>query len=363
VKMRSYLFAILFLTFAAPAEAEPQVETLVEGLDHPWSLAFLPDGSMLVTERGGTLRIVRDGHLLEEPVAGVPEVLVAGQGGLFDVVLDPQFEANQTLYLSYAHGEVKANATRVMRATFDGTALTNQQVIFTASPLKGTPHHYGGRMAFFPDGTLLLTTGEGFNYREDAQRLSSELGKLIRITTDGATPDDNPFADANGGKLKIWTYGHRNPQAIVVVPDSGEVYLNEHGPRGGDELNVIQPGLNYGWPVISHGIDYPGSRISPYTEYPNMEQALVYWVPSIAPAGMSYYDGDEFPEWKGDLFVAALAERSIRRLDLENGAVLDQEILFADLGYRMRDVRTGPDGALYLLTDSAEGKLLRVTSE
>lgn len=361
--MRRWLLAIACLSFVASAAAEPQVETLVEGLDHPWSLAFLPDGSMLVTERSGKLRIVRDGQLLDEPVGGVPEVFVAGQGGLFDVVLDPQFESNQTLYISYAHGDFKANATRVMRATFDGATLMNQEVIFTVSPWKSTPHHYGGRMAFHPDGTLLVTTGEGFNYREDAQRLSSELGKLIRINSDGSIPGDNPFVGTSGDKLKIWSYGHRNPQAIVVLPDTGDVYLHEHGPRGGDELNVIHPGLNYGWPVISHGIDYPGSRISPYTEYPDMEQALVYWVPSIAPAGMSYYNGEQFPEWQGDLFVAALVERSIRRIDLDNGVVLDQEILFSDLGFRMRDVRTGPDGALYLLTDSAEGRILRVTPE
>jgi glucose/arabinose dehydrogenase len=227
--------------------------------------------------------------------------------------------------------------------------------------MKSTPHHFGGRMLFLPDKTLLLTTGDGFNYREQAQKLDNLLGKVIRITRDGSVPTNNPFLDQIDSRPEIWSYGHRNPQGLVRDPNTGTVYLHEHGARGGDELNLIEPGLNYGWPAITYGVDYNFAQISPYTELPGMEQPLVYWVPSIAPAGMAYYDDDLFPEWRGDLFVAALAERSIRRLDLEDGRVVDQEVLFTELGQRMRDVRVGPDGALYLLTDSSEGTVLRVT--
>ncbi len=361
--MQLRLGVVALLLCASLARADVRIETIAEGLDFPWSLAFLPDGSMLVTERSGQLRIVRRGVLQSDAIAGVPEVYVAGQGGLFEVILDPDFASNQTLYLSYAHGTKKENATRVMRAVLDGDSLVQQQVIFTVSPWKSTPHHFGARMAFLADGTLLMATGEGFNYREDAQRLSSQLGKVIRINTDGSIPDDNPFMGENDNSAPIWSYGHRNPQGIVVLPGTGDVYLHEHGPRGGDELNIIKPGLNYGWPVTSYGIDYSGARISPYTEYADMVEPIAYWVPSIAPAGMTYYDGELFPEWRGDLFIAALVEKSIRRLELDDGIVVNQEILFDDLNVRMRDVRAGPDGALYLLTDSADGKILRVSPE
>ena len=216
-------------------------------------------------------------------------------------------------------------------------------------------------MAFLPDGTLLVITGDGFNYREQAQERDNLLGKVIRITSDGRIPEDNPYVGDSSKRPEIWSYGHRNPQAIVVDPDTGKVYLHEHGPRGGDELNLIRPGANYGWPAIGYGIDYTYARISPFTELPGMEQPLVYWDPSIAPAGMTYYDGELFPEWHGDLLIAALVEKSIRRVDLENGAVVGQEVLLTELGERIRDVRTGPDGAVYVLTDSAEGRVLRIT--
>lgn len=360
--MRNVLIASL-LMYTTVASAGMRVETIAENLSFPWSLAFLPDGSMLVTERSGRLRVIRDGALVEQAVSGVPDTYVAGQGGLFDVVLDPAFETNRRVYLSYAHGDKRANATRVLAATFDGRSLSNTKVIFTASPMKDTPHHYGGRMAFMADGTLLLAVGDGFNYREEAQRLDNHLGKVVRINSDGKAPADNPYVGSADALPEIWSFGHRNPQAIVVLPKNGAVYLHEHGPRGGDELNLIERGNNYGWPVISHGIDYSGARISPYTEYPGMQQPLVYWVPSIAPAGMSYYDADLFPGWRGDLIIASLAEKSIRRLDLDSGDVIAQEVLFDDLGERMRDVRIGPDGALYLLTDSPRGRVLRITPD
>jgi glucose/arabinose dehydrogenase len=339
-----------------------RIETVAEGLSHPWSIAFLPDGEMLVTERDGYLRSIRDSQLNPVAIRGVPEVYVAGQGGLFDVVIDPDYERNGYIYLSYAYGTRKANATRVARARLEENQLVDLEVIFTVEPAKDTPHHFGGRMVFLPDNTLLVTTGDGFDFREKAQLLDSLLGKIIRINRDGSIPSDNPFVDRSDARPEIWSFGHRNPQAILRDNESDRVYLHEHGPRGGDELNIIEPGKNYGWPVITWGIDYNGAKISPYTEYPGMEQPLVYWVPSIAPGGMDIYYGDEFPDWQGDLFVAALAEKTIRRLDMEDGKVVGQEIMFENLGERMRDVRVGPDGLLYLLTDdSPNGKVLRVS--
>jgi glucose/arabinose dehydrogenase len=340
-----------------------RIETIAEGLSHPWSIAFLPDGEMLVTERDGYLRSIRDDRLNPVAIRGVPEVYVAGQGGLFDVVIDPDYERTGYIYLSYAQGTRKANATQVARARLEENQLVDLEVIFTVEPTKDTPHHFGGRMVFLPDGTLVITTGDGFDFREKAQVLDSLLGKTVRINPDGTIPGDNPFSGTPGARPEILSYGHRNPQAIVLDPETGRIYLHEHGPRGGDELNIIEPGKNYGWPVITWGIDYNGARISPYTEYTGMEQPIVYWVPSIAPAGMDIYYGDVFPEWRGDLFVAALAEKTIRRLDMENGAVVDQEVMFGSLDERMRDVRVGPDGFLYLLTDGANGKVLRVRGD
>ncbi len=359
---RTFLFAFLGL-LATCALADYDVEIVAEGLDFPWSIAFLPDGGMLVSERSGQLRIIRDGELLDAPVAGTPDTYVAGQGGYFDVLLDPDFEPNGVVYLSFAHGDKRKNATRLVRARFDGSSLLDVTTIFTAQPWKDTPHHYGGRMAFLTDGTLLLTTGEGFTYRESAQTLDNHFGKVIRIATDGGIPDDNPFVNRTGALPEIWSYGHRNPQGIVVRGEDDTVLLHEHGPRGGDELNAVEPGRNYGWPAITYGIDYSGATISPYTELPGMEQPLVYWSPSIAPAGMALYDHELFPDWRGNLFIAALAERTVRRLEMRENEVVAQHEMFKDLGERFRDVRVGPDGALYLLTDSPDGKVLRVVPE
>lgn len=360
--MRKPALLLLLAAFGV-ANAAPKVEVVAEGLEYPWSIAFLPGGEMLVTERNGRLRVIENGVLRKEPVAGVPEAYVTGQGGLFDVVPDPAFADNRIIYLSLAYGTASENATRVVRARYDGEALSEQTVLFTATPWKKGASHYGARMAFLPDGTLLVTVGEGFDYRESAQRLDTHLGKVVRIESDGSVPEDNPFVATSGALPEIYSFGHRNPQAILVSAGDGRIYLHEHGPRGGDELNLIEPGLNYGWPVATHGRDYSGARISPYEQYPGMQEPLLYWTPSIAPAGMTLYDGTLFPEWRGDLFVAALAERSIRRLDLEDGAVVSQEVLFEELGERMRDVRTGPDGALYVLTDSMQGRVLRIVPE
>ena len=340
------------------AALDYEVETVAEGLAFPWSLAFLPGGDMLVTEREGRLRTIRGGRLDPAPVAGLPDIYVHGQGGLFDIVLDPDFTANRQVYLSYSRGTRSANHLAVGRARLDGNALSGFELILIGEPDKDTPHHFGGRMAFLADGTLLIVSGDGLDYREQALDLGSLLGKTLRIGPDGSIPRDNPFIDRDGVRPEIWSYGHRNQQGIVATPQG--VYLHEHGPRGGDELNRIEPGNNYGWPAITYGIDYSGSYISPYTRHPGMAQPVLYWTPSIAPAGLAYYDGSAFPEWQGDLFVAALVEQSIRRVDLEDGEVAGQETLFTELGMRLRDVRTSPDGYLYLLTDSAEGSVLRV---
>tara|TARA_R110000824_G_scaffold386283_5_gene581056 strand:- start:18911 stop:20086 length:1176 start_codon:yes stop_codon:yes gene_type:complete len=337
-----------------------QIVPVVEGLDHPWSLTFLPDGSMLIVHLNGRIVLVKDGALSPDPVAGVPPVFFRSQGGLFDAILHPEFETNRLIYLSYAHGDGDANATRVARARFDGASLHDVEVIFEATPLKDTPVHYGGRLLFLPDGTLLITTGDGFDYREKAQMLDNHLGKIVRINDDGSVPADNPFVDRDGALPQIWSYGHRNVQGILYDTQSGRVYAHEHGAQGGDEINVIEPGKNYGWPVITHGIDYSGARVSPFVEYDGMEQPLLHWTPSIAPAGFTLYRGDKFPQWQGDLFVGALAAQHVRRVHLVDGNVDAQEELFGELGQRIREVRTGPDGYLYLLTDKENGSLLRV---
>ena len=347
-------------SLGAEPSADYQIETVAEGLDYPWNAEFLADGTVLVTELSGQLRAIRNGELDPEPISGVPPVYRASQGGFFDVVLHPDFESNRLVYLSYAHGEPGANATRVARAQFDGKALTDLEVIYEVTPLKDTPVHYGGRLAFAPDGKLFLTSGDGFNYREQAQVLSNTLGAIVRLYDDGSIPPDNPFVGQEGVQPEIFSYGHRSPQGLVITAD-GTIYMNEHGPQGGDEINLIEAGKNYGWPVIGYGIDYSGARISPYTEMEGMEQPLKYWVPSIAPASMDLYTGSLFPEWTGDFFIAALVPGDVRRIDMEDGRIVGEEILFAELESRIREVRMAPDGSLYILTDGEDGKVLRVT--
>ena len=368
--MRPWLTAMACALLAcglASAEGNAQqpyrLVTVAEGLSHPWCLAFLPDGDLLVTERSGALRLVRDGALQSQPIDGVPPVYVRSQGGLFDVLPHPDFAANRLLYLSYAHGDARGNATRIARARLDGMALAELTPIFTVQPSKRPPMHYGGRMMFLPDGTLLLATGDGFVHREEAQRLDNLLGKVVRLNDDGSIPADNPFVGA-AGRDEIWTYGHRNPQGLALAPGvAGEpstVYLHEHGPRGGDELNRLEPGRNYGWPLATFGIDYNGAVISPFSEYAGTEQPLLHWTPSIAPAGMAWYGGDLFPHWRGDLFVTSLVFNTIERIDLEDGRVVGQERLFEEIGERLRDIRVGPNGHLYILTDSRQGQIVRV---
>jgi glucose/arabinose dehydrogenase len=342
-RLLTCLFVLGVSTSAAAVEY--RLETFASGLSLPWSIAFLPDGSALVTELGGQLRRIDSSGQVGEAIENVPAVYFAGQGGLFDVLLHPDFSRNGLVYLSYAEGSRKNNGTMIARGKLVENRLEKVEVIYRNAPRKDTPVHYGGRMAFLADGTLLLTTGDGFDYREAAQDVSSGLGKVIRIKDDGSAAYGNPFAESPF----VYSYGHRNPQGLAVSR-SGRIWLHEHGPRGGDELNRIEAGVNYGWPAITYGLDYNGAIISPYTEWEGMAQPEHYWVPSIAPSGLAIYEGDLFPEWKGDLFVGALVNREVRRLDLVNGEVVGEETLFSELDDRIRDVRNGPDGALYILT-------------
>lgn len=347
-------------TIAAPAASAERyaLVPVAEGLNFPWCVAFLPDGGMLVTELGGTLREVSSAGDVGAAISGVPEVYFAGQGGLFDVLLHPRFENNRVLLLSYAAPPSNDNATRVLRAEYRDGALLNQAVIFSLAPRKSTPVHYGGRMAWLPDETLLLTTGDGFDFREAAQDLASGLGKTIRIHTDGSVPADNPFVNQSGALPEIYSYGHRNAQGIAVSKD-GRVYLHEHGARGGDETNLLTPGGNYGWPAVTFGIDYNGARISPYREAPGFIDPIHQWTPSIAPSGLALYEGDRFPDWQGDLFVSALVDEEVRRLDLRGGEVVGEEALFAEIRRRIRDVRVH-DGYLYVVEDGADATIWRV---
>jgi glucose/arabinose dehydrogenase len=356
---------------AAPAPASsldaPAVKTgykvveVAKGLDHPWSMAFLPDGSILVTERAGRLRVIRNGQLVAEPIAGVPPVHTGSQAGLFDIVLHPKFAENNVVYLTYAHGNNAANATRVARATYDGTSLKDLQVIFEANPTKDTNNHFGGRMAFLGDGTFALTLGDGFEYREQAQNKAVHLGKIVRLNEDGSVPQDAPFAAEAGAAKGLYSLGHRNEQGLAFDAVTGRLWETEHGPQGGDELNLIQPGRNYGWPLITYGMDYSGAYVSPYTAKPGLEQPVVQWTPSIAPSGTAVYRGDKFPAWNGDIFVGALAFKHLRRVHMdEQGNAISQEQLLTELGHRIRDVRASPDGYLYVTTDDNDGKVLRL---
>ncbi len=338
-----------------------QIEERAGPFEHPWSFCFLPDGDLLLTERPGTLLRIAANSRSATRIEGVPETYFAGQGGFLDVVIDPGFRDNGLVYLSYADGDRKNNRTAVFRGRLDGDTLVDGAVILKAAADKSTAHHYGGRMVFLEDGTLLLTVGDGFDRRKDAQNLDSHFGKLLRMNRDGSAPQDNPFADRGGAAALILSYGHRNPQGLAVDAESGMLWQHEHGPLGGDEVNLIAAGENYGWPAATRGRDYTGASVSPYVSLDGMQDPKTGWTPSIAPAGLALYRGDLFPAWRGSLFVAALKSRDVRRLTVVDDTVTAEESLFSDLGERIRDVREGPDGALYLLTDGADGRLLRVT--
>jgi len=348
----------------APAAPTSQVtvQTVAEGLDHPWGFEFLPDGRILVTERDGRMRIVSTDGRLSQPVAGVPEVFAQGQGGLLDVALAPDFETSGTIYFSFSEPRRDGNGTAVARARLNADVspprLEDVQVIFHQQPSYDGNVHFGSRIVPTPDGKLFVTLGERFQMRY-AQDLSRHWGKVVRINADGSVPDDNPFVGREGARSEIWSYGHRNPQAAALHPETGELWIVDHGPRGGDEVNVVRKGLNYGWPVINYGRHYTGEEIPKRRE--GMEQPLYYWDPSIAPSGMAFYTADRAPQWRGNLFVGALAGRHLARLVLDGEQVTAEERLLTDLNQRIRDVKQGPDGAIYVATDSARGRILQVT--
>jgi glucose/arabinose dehydrogenase len=340
--------------------ARYQVEIVAEGLATPWDMAFLPDGSALVSERNGGVKWLRNGSLSD--VEGGPEdVFAEGQAGLFDLALSPDFATNGHVYLSYASGTAEANTPALYRARFDNGALMDGETLFRAEPMRSTNAHYGARLAFLPDGTLLMTAGEGFAYREQAQIRTNHLGALLRLNPDGGAPADNPFFEEGGLAAYVYSYGHRNMQGIALDDATGAIWTHEHGPRGGDELNRIVPGDNYGWPIATMGMDYNGARISPFFDHDGFHAPEWVWTPSIAPSGMALYDGDLFDEWQGDLLVSALAGQALHRLDVENGVVVGEERLLSERGQRIRQVLNGPDGAIWLLAESPEGQILRLT--
>jgi len=381
VKSKGGLLAIVLVVAAVSITAQPsraeqtkapaapttrvKVEVIARGLDHPWGLQFLPDGRLIVTERPGRIRIVaRDGKL-SRPLAGVPQVAATGQGGLLDIALAPDFDRSRRIYFSYAEPRGGSNnGTAVARARLAGNPgeerLEGVELIFRQEPAHRGGLHFGSRLAFAPDGKLFVALGERFEMRF-AQDLGRHWGKVVRIDPDGGVPSDNPFVGQEGAKPEIWSWGHRNPQAAAIHPETKALWVVEHGPRGGDEVNIVKRGANYGWPVIGYGIDYSGAKLHESTGKDGMEQPAYYWVPSIAPSGMAFYSGNLFPAWRGNLLVGALAGQALHRLVLDGETVVGEEVLLKDRRARIRDVREGPDGAVWLLADADDGIVLRVS--
>ncbi len=350
----------LGLAHAQPRAASAlRVTPIVQELQNPWGLAFLPDGRALVTERMGRLRLVTPRGETTQ-VGGVPPVWARGQGGLLDVCLHPSFATNQTLFLSYAGQNAEGTATRIARARLTGAGLADVTPIFEAGPRIANNFHFGCRLAFGRDAKLYATVGERFAWRDEAQNLNDLRGKIVRLNDDGSIPADNPFVGRADARPEIFSSGHRNPQGLAVHPQTGALWSHEHGPRGGDEINVLRPGANYGWPKATHGVDYSGAVISEHKSLPGMIDPMFVWVPSIAPSGMAFYTGDAVPAWRGNLFIGALVAQLLVRLELDGERVVREERLLQRQVGRIRDVRQGPDGRLYLLTDANDGALLRV---
>lgn len=363
------IFLFVFL-FVLPAQAQDvfdskqekfRVVTVLEDLEHPWSLAFLPGGDMLVTERPGRLLYVRKGEAKGTAVAGLPEIADYGQGGLLDVLVHPDFTQNRTIFFSYAAGDMLGGLnTEVAKGVLNGPRLENVEVIFRAEPkVRLARQHFGSRLLIGPDDKLYISLGER-GQKEEAQNPANHLGAMIRINQDGSIPEDNPFSGHGVFEEEIFSYGHRNIQGMARRPGTNEIWIHEHGPKGGDEINILEKGANYGWPAVTFGVAYSGLPITDQRSAPGMKDPLLHWTPSIAPSGMMFYKGEKFPEWKGDLFVGALVLTHLRRLELQGGEVTAQEILLEERGERIRDVREGPDGYIYILTDDPYGKLLRL---
>jgi glucose/arabinose dehydrogenase len=354
---------------AAPAPSSPQpkpesdpfkLTVVADGLQHPWGLALMDDGRMLVTERPGRMRLVSKDGKLSEPLGGIPEVIARGQGGLLDVTLSPKFDADKLVYFSYAEPGEGGGGTAVARGKLGTSALENVEVIWRQTPKVNSSNHWGSRILFRPDGTMYVTLGDRFNQRPLVQDLSTTVGKIVRLNADGSIPKDNPFVGKQGAKGEIWSYGHRSTQAAALHPQTNQLWTVEHGARGGDELNHPEAGKNYGWPVITYGIDYSGAKIGEGTEKEGMEQPVYYWDPVIAPSGAIFYTGNAFPDWKGDLFVGSLNPGGLVRLKVEGGKVTKETRYIGSPRQRVRDVQQGPDGLLYIITDSPQGQILRL---
>jgi glucose/arabinose dehydrogenase len=366
--------ATLFL-LGAPALAAPgdvvaevesyqasfAVEVVAEGLDTPWSVAFLPDGRYLVSERPGNLRVVAADGTLSEPLAHGRTIAQGGQAGLFGVAIDPDFAANGMIYFIYAATDGELMWDEIAKGKLDGETLSDVEVIWSADSRTPMPVHFGGRLVFDGNGELFVTLGDRFANMLDAQVTTSHFGKVVHIKTDGTPGTGNPFTGGEDGLADVWSYGHRNQQGAFIHPETGELWTSEHGARGGDELNVVRAGANHGWPVVTYGINYDGKRISPDQEMEGMVDPVWYFQPSIGTSGLAYYNGDAFPRWKGDVFMGGLSGMRLVRLELNGERVLGQELLLSDLQSRIRDVQAGPDGFLYVLTEGPEGRLLRLT--
>ncbi|MDN3517299.1 PQQ-dependent sugar dehydrogenase [Aquisalimonas lutea] len=360
---------LIAILAAAPAVAHAQVyesqqhtfrvTTVTDGLEHPWAVAFLPDGRLLITERPGRLQLVEPDTGERTRVRGVPEVAARGQGGLLDVILHPDYDDNGWLYLSYAAAGDGGAATHVSRARLGDGRLQDRQELLVATPFMDSSKHFGSRMAFDEQGYLYVTSGER-GRRDQAQRLDGHLGKVIRLTDDGQIPADNPFLDHPEARPGLYTTGHRNPQGMARHPETGAIWIHEHGPRGGDEINILEAGENYGWPETTFGREYYGPEIAPDPPVAGYVSPIHHWTPSIAPSGMAFYTGDAFPQWQGDLFVGALAHTHLRRVVLDGDEVVAEEELLDERGQRIRDVAQGPDGLLYVLVDAADAPLLRL---
>jgi glucose/arabinose dehydrogenase len=333
------------------------IDTLATGLFNPWGIAFLPDGRILVTERKGEIRIIKNGQLLEEKIEGVPAVFAQGQGGLLDIKLHPDYASNGWIYLTYSKPGEGGAGTTVARTKLNGNTFTDFQEIFSAQPFTGTGHHFGSRIVFDGAGHIFVSSGER-GTKENSQNLGNHLGKILRLQEDGSVPSDNPFVSTIGAKSEIWSYGHRNPQGMIYDKATGTLWAVEHGPKGGDELNKVEKGKNYGWPVITYGIDYDGSKISDLTTKEGMEQPVRYWVPSIATCGMAQVTSDKYPGWKNNFLVGALALTHVARVEVENNTFIKEEKLLDKVG-RVRAIEQSPDGYLYVVTESP-GMVLKI---
>jgi glucose/arabinose dehydrogenase len=336
-----------------------RVVPYVRGLENPWSIGFLPNGDMLVTEKAGRLRVVRNGVLDPKPISGVPQVLANGQGGLLEVLAHPRFAENRLLYLTYSKSGERGNTTALARGRLDGNALVDVKDIFVADAWSNGPIHFGSKLAWSREGLLYMTVGER-NERDRAQRLTDHAGKVLRLTEDGAVAPGNPFIGRSDAKPEIYSYGHRNLQGLGVHPDTGQLYNTEHGPQGGDELNMVQAGRNYGWPVITLGREYSGEVIASQPAREGMEQPVIFWAPSIGLSGLAFYTGDKLPGWKGNLFLGGLSGLYLQRVVLNDRGVAGREPVIPEMRLRIRDVRQGPDGFLYLAIDGTQGGILRI---